>query len=267
MDAGQKNWRAAMRSEQMEKELKADLELGLKRATVELHAIGKERGRQPNQAGAERLNEDTSPIEIPPDFQLVAQLIQNAVDEFACHRNSLLKSSGQRLMDNLLPHIREPDGYTEWLEKQIGQIQTTQPMSVISAGLLYAISILRQLEFERGFLGAVERYEDDLVHSAKYRKDMEEREKGKERTAKGRTEQANEDTKQRNEVVYNAIRELFKEGEEVLYKNYHSRLLSKTKLRGTKAQVSSSTFRRAVKDLVAQGLLDKDKKLVGPSQK
>jgi hypothetical protein len=238
------------------------------RADVALVRIEQQRAGGTTRSDAENHKTIETTLTIPPELEPVFQLLENCANEFARHRESLPEESGRRLMENLYPEkMQTIDGFYSLIESEIDQRQMTSPMSILEQAKTYAISFLRQLDFEIGFIAAVERYKADLVNSAKYQKDMEEREKVKKKAKEGRAEQGEEEKRQRNEAVYKAICILFKEGEEVLYKNYRSRSVSKKELLGTEELFSESTFRRALNDLQAQGRLGETYKLVGLPQK
>jgi hypothetical protein len=237
------------------------------RANVALVRIEQQRAGKTTRSDAGKLKTIEKPIPIRPELESVAQFLKTCVSDFARHRESLPEESARRLMENLYPEMQTIEGFCSLLESVIDQRQATSPMSTWEQGNALAISFLKQMEYERGFLAAVDRYKADLVNSAKYQKDMEEREKVKKKAKEGRAKQGKERERQRNEAVYKAICILFKEGEEVLYKNYRSRSVSKKELLGTEELCSESTFRRALNDLQAQGRLGENNKLVGLTQK
>ncbi len=170
------------------------------------------------------------------------------------------------MMENLYPGLQDLEGFSRYVESKAEHYHSTTPLSLEQEADFLVKCYLWQQASEKGFLAAVERYKDALVESARYRADLVERENAKQKSREGRSKHGERIKEKRNQAVYEAIRELFKEGEEVFYRNYASRFESKKGTLRTKELFPPSTFHRALKDLRAQGRLDEDNKLAGPAQ-
>jgi hypothetical protein len=155
------------------------------RVDVALVRIEQQRAGGTPRSDAEKHKTTETQLTIPPELEPVFQLLVNCLNEFSRHRESLPEESARWLMENLYPEMQTIDGFFSLIESEIDQRQTTSPMSTFEQAKTFVISFLRQLDFEKGFIAAIERYKEDLKNVPELKEFYANVKAGRSRTVAG----------------------------------------------------------------------------------